>query len=467
MAFQLNIQPKKNLLVSTLLPIFYQCRDTDPNTTNVIAKCYVQTQAFPAVTTQVGGSYRLAPNIDFLGYFKFDASEVFNTLTKWTLQDMYSNYGNSGGVVGSQKNGADIVNYIVFIEFYREYLDTTTGLIIVDPAFIKSNNIFVHEGCPDKKFLQAVVSDNGSNIGAFNFFNALNDADNTMSRYFTNYPIIADGTQRFSHVNIRRDETYSLMYHAPPSQQNDVCSYRILITTLGAGNVGLNTHTIFISDSFDTQMINVGMLDMINGLTPNAAEGTQLVNVIRYFVQFLANTGGGSCVLKDVLTAYTFTIDEKCIKNSGYLRFAFKNMLGGYDNVTSNGKYTRKTKNKFEDFELSLGYNNWNKSMSFGNSNWANQNVESYSVTTQVMKKDLAIHFSEMFSSTSVYLKTINDSSLTIGDFEVSFEEREQPYLWKPIIIKGATLNVEKSNENYATLKFNFEMAVNQRNPRY
>ena len=466
---QLNIQPKKNLLVSTLLPIFYQCRDTDPNTTNVIAKCYHVSQAFPSVTTQVGGSYRLAPNLEFAGYFKFDASEVFNTLTKWTLQDMYSNFGSDAGTINSIKSGKDVVNFFVYVEFYREYLDTTTGLIIVDPNPVKSNTIIVHEGSPDKKFLQQIVPDNGTNIGAFKYFNTLNDVENKVSRYFTNYPIKTSWPNTFSYNTIRRDETYSLMFHAPPSQQNDVCGYQLKIITLGTNNVVLNQHGINIPDTLNTQMIRVGMLDIINGFTPNAAEGTfpQFANVLKYLVSFNGNTGGGTCVYNPVLTIYEFTIDDKCIKNSGYLRFAFKNMLGGFDCVTSNGKYTRKTKNKFEDFEKSLGYFDMYKAMEFGQSNWANQNTERYSVTTHVMKKENAIHFAEMFSSTNVYLKTINNSSQTIIDTEESFEAREQPFWFVPIIIKGATLNVEKSNENYASLKFTFELAVNQRNPRY
>ena len=54
------------------------------------------------------------------------------------------------------------------------------------------------------------------------------------------------------------------------------------------------------------------------------------------------------------------------------------------------------------------------KAMEFGQSNWANQNTERYSVTTHVMKKENAIHFAEMFSSTNVYLKTINNSKFNL-----------------------------------------------------
>ena len=468
MALTLSIKPKNNKLVSTLIPIFFQCVDTDPNTTNIIAKCFQINQG-TSVATQVGGSYRLAPNLEFTGVFKFDASEVFNTLTKWTLDDMYSKFGSDEGIISSIKSGADIVNFKVYVEFYREYLDTTTGLIIIDPTPVTSNTFYIHEGSPNKEFLQQVVPDNGSNIGAFKYFNTLNDIENKVSRYFTNYPIKTTGLSTFSYNTIRRDETYPLMFNALPSQQNDVCGYQLSIITLGINNVALNSHLINIPDDLNTQMIRVGMLDIINGLTPNSSEGTspRFENVLKYLVSFQANTGGATCVYAPVLTIYEFTINDKCIKNSGYLRFAFKNMLGGFDCVTSNGKYTRKTKNKFEDFEKSLGYFDMFKPMAFGNSNWANQNVERYSVTTHVMKKENAIHFAEMFSSTNVYLKTINNSGQTIIDTEESFEAREQPFWFVPIIIKGATLNVEKSDENYASLKFTFEMAVNQRNPRY
>ena len=62
MALTLSIKPKNNKLVSTLIPIFFQCVDTDPNTTNIIAKCFQINQG-TSVATQVGGSYRLAPNL--------------------------------------------------------------------------------------------------------------------------------------------------------------------------------------------------------------------------------------------------------------------------------------------------------------------------------------------------------------------------------------------------------------------
>ena len=468
MAFTLSIKPKRNELISTLIPIFFQCNDTDPDTTNVIAKCFQINQG-TSVATQVGGSYRLAPNLEFTGVFKFDASEVFNTLTKWTLFDMYSSFGNDQGVINSLKSGSDIVNFRCYVEFYREYLDTTTGLIIVDPTPVTSENIYIHEGSPNTKFLQQVVGDNGSINGVFKYFNTLNDIENQVSRYFTNYPIAVEGMQRSSYVTIRRDETYPLMFNAKPSQQNDVCGYTIIIETMDGNGLSLNTHSFLVPDDLNTKMVRVGMMDIINGFTPNAAEGTspRFINVKKYIVRFKGNTGGASCVYANVLTNYVFKIDDTCIKNSGYLRFAFKNMLGGFDCVTSNGKFSKKTKNKFEDFEKSLGYFDMFKPMAFGNSNWANINIERYSVTTQLMRKDRAIHFAEMFSSTNVYLKTTNNSGETIVDTEVSFLEREQPFWFVPIVIKGATLNIEKSNENYASLKFTFELAVNQRNPRY
>lgn len=467
MPFQLTIQPQRDILVSTLIPIFYQCRDTDPNTTNVIAKCYVTNQT-TSVSTQVGGSYRLAPNLEFAGYFKFDASEVFNTLTKWTLEnDSNAQFGSNVGMPASIRSGADVVNFRVYVEFYREYLDTTTGLIVIDPTPLTSYATYVHEGSPDKNFLTQVVNDNGTNVGAFKYFNTLNDIENKVSRWFTNYPIKLIDGKLISKVTIRRDETYSLRFHPPPSQQNDVCGYYISLKTYDESMILLNTHTTNITDDFNTQSIRCGMFDVVNGYTANLAEGTNFENVTNYTINFIANTGGATCVAKNVLTQYNFKINDTCNKNTGYLRFAFKNMLGGFDLVTSNGKYSRKTKNKFEDFEQSLGYFGMFKPMEFGNSNWANQNVERYSVTTHVMKKENAIHFAEMFSSTNVYLRVENNGHLSVVDTDLNLNALEQPIYYEPIILKGKTINIEKSNDNYASLKFTFEMAVNQRNPRY
>ena len=404
-------QPKTEYLVSTLIPIPFKVLDTATDTTNIIAKCFWQNQT-SFVSAQVGGSYRLAPSLAVAGEYRFDASEVYNTLTKTTLGDYPLQMGkNTVGITSSIYSWKDIGNFKVRVLFYREYLDAATGLIVVDTTAINSHWFYVTEGSPNKQFLLEAVNDNGTNTGAFKYYNAGYYADATYKKWFTNYPIHAVGSSRVSYVNIHESEQYMLTWQSPPTPYTDTCPYEIIVETF-EGGVSLNTHTIIISDDYNLQSIWCGFTDIVNGLTANVAEGTDFINVDEYRVIFYAasNPSPPSCEYLEILTEYHFKVSRKCISNGGYLRFAFKNMLGGYDLVSSNGKFTHKTKNKFEDFEHSLGYYNWNKPMEFGNSNWANQNVERYTVTTEQMKKENAIHFAEMLSSTDVYLRVANTS---------------------------------------------------------
>ena len=462
-------QPKVQKLVSTLIPISYTLLDTASDTTNIIAKCFWTSQT-TAVNTQIGGSYRLAPSL-FSGYYNFDASEVFNTLTKTTLGDYPVELGaQSIGITASVRSWEDIGTFLVYVEFYREYLDATTGLIVVDPTPVTSYNIYIHEGSPNKQFLLEAVADNGINDGVFHFYNAGYYGQALYKKWFTNYPIVADGSRRISYVNIHESEQYMLTWQTPPTPYTDSCPYQLNITTYDAAGLLLNTHIFVLSEDRNLQSIWCGFPDIVNGLTANINEGTNFINVAEYRVTLKGNTvhqTPPACEYLDMLTEYRFKVSRKCIANGGYLRFAFKNMLGGFDMVTSNGKFTHKTKNKFEDFEQSLGYYNWAKPMEFGNSNWANQNVERYSVTTELMKKEYAQHFSEMLSSTNVYLRVENTSALKVSDSDLSIDAIEQPYYFYPIVIKGGNTNIDLSQDNQASIKFSFEMAVNQRNPRY
>ena len=51
-------------------------------------------------------------------------------------------------------------------------------------------------------------------------------------------------------------------------------------------------------------------------------------------------------------------LNRKC-DGKGYLRFVFKNQLGGYDFLSSRGEYRIKNKAEFTDFEQSLGFYQW------------------------------------------------------------------------------------------------------------
>lgn len=473
MAIAITRQPKLKKLCSTLVPLIFTATEYTANTTNIVATCYLTNQT-TAVETQISGKFRMAPSLTQLDTFHFDSSEIFNSITKYTLKDYPGNIklGTNGGSLITQKVWTDVATYYVRVKFQREYLDAATGLIVLEPFTTDSNYFYIHEGCPERSWLNDMVLNNGGNNGSiFEFFDFKYSVDNLTNRYFTNYPIVTrkiSGNRRMSNVKIHETESYMLMFVAPPD--TGLCSQsEIYIKTYSDDFITLlNTHVINIVEDPNMQSVLVGFRDIKNGFTPIVGEGTDFANVKNYSVSFnVGYDNGGACAIIENATRYDFNVDRSCIENGGYMRFAFKNMLGGYDMVSSRGSYINKTKNKFQTFEKSLGYEDWNDSMEFGKSNWSNTNISSFSVTTQSLTPENAQHFAEMFSSTQVYLRVKNDSYKKISNTDSTITALEQPYYYEPIVITAGSQNIINSTGNTQKLSFSFDMAVNQRNPRY
>ena len=465
MAIIIQRKPQTNFLVSTLVPIVFQVLENTGDTTNIVATCYKIDQT-TSVETQLGGKFRMAnvPNINFT--YQFDASEVFNNLTKYTLFNMPNNQqlGNNSGAPNMYKVWKDVATFRVVVRFQREFLDATTGLIVLDPTQISSSVFYVHEGVPDRRWLTQRVRSNGQGFSVFEFFQFRYDNDARRKRWFTNYPIQYNGGAYQSFVNIHEDEQYMLMFYG-----NQQGGGEIRIRTYGSlnGQGGtLGTHTIGTTASeLNVSTTCVGFRDIVNGFTANGSEGLGFSNVRSYVVDYLVNAGGGISTF--MATEYIFNVNRECLTNKGYLRFIFKNSLGGYDMVSSLGKYKEATKNKFQNFEQTLGYENWDQPMAFGNSNWANESITEFNVSTQFMKPEYAKHFSEMFSSTQVYMRVPNDGYLQVEEINIAQSNREQPYYFVPIVITPATAVFEETTDNLSQLKFKFTRAVNQRQPRY
>jgi len=483
MAFTVFAQPYTLKMCSTIVPLVWQVWEDTADTTNIIAEgWWIDSTSGTPVHAQVGGQYRMAPKLNVQYQWRFDGSELFNTLTKFTLDDAPNNWklGSIDGIMNSNEIWENVMSYAIYCKFYREYLDAADGLIKIDPTPLTAFTTMCCEGSPEKDWLVSMVDSNGYLAGEsiFEFFDAdyLTGALGTGKRYYTNYPIKVPTAglltgQPTSYVTIHESEQYMLTFRAKKTVNGgDLTStYRWTISTYDEAGVALGTHVDYIEEDTNLQTISVGFRDIVDNLTPNGTEAAGFTNVASYsFIFESCSLVGTPCTnWVQGLTNYSFKVSRKCITNGGYLRFAFKNMAGGFDMVTSDGKFTHKTKNKFEDFEQSLGYEDWNNPMDFGNSNWANQNVERYTVTTELKKKENAIHFTEMLSSTQVYLRVPNESyKKTIYD-DSELAASKQPYFFMPIVIKGGNTNIELSQDNYASIKFSFEMAVNQRNPRY
>ena len=470
MAITISLQPNANKIVSTLLPIHFKLLEMTANTTNIIARCF-QIDQTSAVETQVGADYRCAPLLEFPDIFNFDASEILNTLTKYTLNDMPNSIklgGNNSVWTDGQQDWEDVAGFKIIVRFYREYLDGVTGLIVVDWASPEdSNEFYVHEGCPEVAWLNSNVSSNGLSGSVFDSFQFnWEGTSNQIKRWLTNYPISFSGGARIdSQVTIHESESYLLAWFSPDN--SPYCGYLLHLTTYADG-VLLNTHTAIISESRNLQTAMVGFRDIVAGLTPNGGEGTDFENVTSYYVKMKSGTTtGAGCVQEQNSTRYKFIVDRSCLPK-GYMRFCFKNILGGYDMVSSKGSFIKRKKSKFIDFEQSLGYDRWNQnSMEFGKSNWANQNTTRYSVVTHAVKKEYAEHWAELFQSTQVYMRVVNDSHEKVYNTNYNTNAERQPYFYKGIQIENGSSQIIKSIKNTYKFKFNFTLAIPQRTPRY
>ena len=464
MAITIDIEPERNALVSTLLPIYYKCTEATADTTNLVAKCFWIDQT-TLVETQVGGEYRLAPSLENSDEFKFDASEIFNSLTKYTLEDMPSiRVGEKVNTLSNTLiNWKDVATWYVKVKFYREYLDSTTGLIVLDPSPEVSEPYYVHEGCPDQQWLTTAVETNGgNNYSVFKYFRGDYDSLDSYKRWLTNTPMSS-----YNHsVNIDQNESYIVNFFAPLQTTGHV--YRIQIKTYDISDTLLNTHELTPTESNNLQTFMCGFRDIKNGLTEGGTESSGFANVEYYKVYFNASSNTSAPYTYDIsLSIYTFHVKRKCL-GKGYLRFAFKNMLGGFDMVTSNGKFTKTSKSKLETYEQSLGYLNWNNPMKFGGQNWATEETVEYRVVTEPMKRENAEHFAEMFNSTNVYLR---EKSFPFGSvYSVPLKADTSdiyPYVYNPIQMLAGTATLYETTNQLVQLKFKFIQAVNQRTPRY
>ena len=477
MAITIKLQPDTNIICSTLIPIVFDIEETTTDTTNIIASCYWIDQATGAITTQIGAKYRMAPNLSNVDNFIFDASEIFNTLTKYTLNDAPNDWKLGQNQTTFTPFGVqdwkEIAGWKVRVKFQREYLDTTTGLIVLDPAFTNSNLFYIHEGSPSQKYLNQLVKSNGqSGLNYQSVFDnySINynpSKTNTSNLFLTNYPVKTPYIEIKTHVT----EQYIIGLF-PTTSIYSGCKYQISVLTYALDQItGLAYHAVspLIEVSNNLTTLSCGFRDLQNSLNADVAvEGTDFSLVGRYdvLIQSSNSTDPATCTYVSRLPLLKFLVDRSCILNSGYLRFCFKNMLGGFDMVTSRGKYNKSSKNEFSEYEQSLGYYKWNESMEFSKANWANENTMRYSVTTQAMKPKFAKHFAEMFSSTQVYMRVKNDSYQSIADGDAAMVAAAMPYKFNPIVITGASNEILNTTNNLVKLKFSFETSVNQRNPR-
>ena len=257
-------------------------------------------------------------------------------------------------------------------------------------------------------------------------------------------------------IDIHETEQYMLGFF-PDWSAYYTCEFRISVITYDVNKTPLSLHYVTnlipVSDNLTT--VSLGFRDLQNSLTPSAGEGTNfsLVGYYSVYIQSSISNDPIACAYLTYVPTITFKVDRSCILNSGYLRFCFKNMLGAFDQVTSKGVFKKSAKNKFTEYEQSLGYFPLGDSMQFSKGNWSNENTITYSVTTQPMKPDFAKFFAEMFSSTEVYLREKNDSHLLIQNSLANTNALLVPYKFVPIVITGESSPILNTDDNLVRLK--------------
>ena len=476
MAIAISKQPVADSLISTLVAIPFEMTETTLSTTNLVAECWWIDQT-SAVETQIGGRYRLAPNLTNPDFFKFDGSEIFNTLTKYTLKDL------PASVMGEKlsafsdglKSWKDIANFKVKVKFYREYIDPLTGLIVLDATPEVSNVFYIHEGFPETEFVPAIHNNIGSDVyyvspanleaSVFHFFKlnySSGFSGDRKKRFLTATPI----NNETYVIDMGVNESYIVNFFTPETSFCD--PYQFNIKTYDSTDTLLQTRTTDIDEQNNMYTLFCGFRDMTQTLTPDTpTEGANWENVAYYFIHMSAgDTISAPCTRQQTSIDYKFVLNRKC-DGKGYLRFVFKNYLGGWDFLSSRGEYRIQNKSAFNDFEESLGFTQWNNTMSFGQMNWANTNVKLYKVTTHPMTPKKAEHYIQMLNSVDVYLEKPNTSADQVESTYLTNDVENFPFVYYSIWIKKGNYEMVRTSKNLVRVKFSFGMSVNQITPRY
>jgi len=427
---------------------------------------------------QVGGDYRLAPATDSVDNFLFDASEVYNNLTKWRLSDWQGNveYGHTWS--NSYDAGIywqGIATFECYVKFFQEELNTTTGLVEVDYSnFVESKRFYVHEGCPETSWLRGVVQSNGNlnSNNALQYFRSYL-TNGRYGRWLTNYPITQDAINRtFSDVTIHENERYLLWTLVKSDGTETICKQKLVLNTFDGINlletrdwIVLDQGLGFVIDHLFS--VSVGFQDIKDCFTPTTNEGTNWENVTDYKIAWqLCSLDGTDCDDCNVsATIYRFKVKRGCV-GKGYKRFAFKNMLGGYDLVSSFGSVVEKNKITTNDYTKTTGFFGWDNAMDYGRINYQSDQEEITEVVTHPMRVNMAQHFAEMFNSTDVYLRVDNDTSKKVDVPSIATQNEEQPHYFIPIRIIPGTFETTRTTNGFVKLKFSFQKSINQRNPR-
>ena len=481
MAFvSIGNQPQANSINSTLLPITLTMSEATANTLNVIVQVWVWNSGGPWV--EVGGKMRCASRFDLAGQFYINIEDICNPLTdahlytQNALQNCYE-YGDdfiSRTLTDWEYYGNRLVKCVV----QREYLDATTGLIVVDPDETTSNSFTIHEGAQPNSM-------NFMNLmGNWDVYQLAYDSSYTSRGflfYLTNAPRYRVPRSTIGGSFISEEYRYKLK----TDEELILCGWfweyfsaqkhKFTSKTYDVVGTLLNTRTVEIDGDDDgMQTMMVGPFAFFLQNTPIASEGnvagSWFSEVSYYTLESASEKTSGGSYQNDIAAPIKVTIDRNC-KGIGYKRFAWRNQLGGWDMFSSDGTYTERTDVKRDQFEKRIptvtatSFTGDDSLWSYGKNNWNNVSEKKGTIVSQNLTQREAAWFANIGSSAQVYMKIFNNKYDPQPQFTYTemFEDDHKCHYWVPIIITTKSIKSIKTNDKYVTVEFSFAYAVNER----
>lgn len=488
MAFvTISVQPKDRSINSTILPFMLHFSQSSSDTLNVICQVEVWNGASftpPSQWVTVGGKMRCASQLNNAGFYYINLEDICNPLTdahlfsQQGLQNCYR-YGD-GFLDGTFTDWEYMGNRLVRVKVQREYLDATTGLIVVDSDITTSNNFTVHEGAQpnDYNFLGMVNLWDIYYLGYNSSY-----PDRAMKYYLTNAPRYsiprpdmtgypATGGSWEYRYTLKTDENLLLcMFNWKyfDGQKN-----KVYVDTYRKDGVLLQMREYEITNDNDgMHSYMAGPFSFFLRNTPIAVEGNvagqEFANVDYYTLQMGSEKSAGGAVKMDIVAPVKVTIDRTC-KGDGYQKFAWRNQQGGWDMFSSDGTYQERSSTKRDIFQkriptVGAGNNEGIGSLwSYGKNNWTNTTSRVGQIVSHQLTQRQAKWFANIGSSAQVYVSVFNKDNPVPDhtDMEIH-EDNFDCQFWLPIIIKSKAIKFIKSKDKTVQIEFTFEYSVNER----
>lgn len=488
MAFvAITTQPKNRSIKSTILPLMLHFSEYSSDTLNVLVQVEVwngPSGSPPSQWVEVGGKMRCASQLHFAGAFYINLEDICNPLTdahihsQQNLQNCY-NYGDDFLDV-TFTDWEYKGNRLCRVKVQREYLDASTGLIVVDTDITTSNSFTVHEGAQpnDYNFLGL--------MGMWDLYYLGYDSsepDRAMLYYLTNAPRYsiprpnmtgypATGGKWEYRYTLKTDENLMLCmfnWNFFTDQRN-----KVFIDTYRKDDVLLDMREFWVTndkDGMHSYMAGPHAFFLQN--TPSAAEGnvagSEWENVDYYTIQMASEKTAGGALMIDIVAPIKVTIDRTC-KGAGYKKFAWRNQLGGFDMFSSDGSYQERSNTKRDQFQKRIKTVNIKNHegaaslFAYGKNNWTNTTSRVGQIVSHNLTTRQAKWFANIGSSAQVYV-SVYDKDNPVPDF-VGFSVHEDQWdcqFWTPIIIKSKSIKFIKSKDKTVRVEFTYEYAVNER----